>query len=298
MLALTEPSVFADHWDGRQIPMADAKPTILEQHDVILICPETTGPIPHEVVGWKRRGLLPDTELIFGTYKGREYWSSDTEPYVAAWVVHARCDAMSPKHHFIPLALREYSPAVQDGGYVFVGGRKKRQHQIALKAVLGHWPATFVSDKLPDIAIPSQPSGLDVQWKRVRVVLGEYKRLMEAAAVVLVPLEPGNYPHGHSDVVRGFLAHKPVVVTAGASCDDYIREGLNGYLAHPTAEGYRAALARAFENLGSLTRYCRHEAWRPHTPTAYNAALRILAAKVLRTHRVESAAGSPAAHGR
>jgi glycosyltransferase involved in cell wall biosynthesis len=179
---------------------------------------------------WKREGLLPDTRLFLGTYGGRHLWSPDNDSLVERWVVHASSERLvldSDRLVFVPLCRDPLpQPAPRgDEGYVFMGGRKWREIDVGLAAIVASgFPGRVITDIAPDHEVS------DVQVTRERVGRDEYLDAMCRARMVLIPLKQIPISHGHTDVVNAILAGRPVLVTAGSSCDDYVRHGVNGLL--------------------------------------------------------------------
>src|SRR5688500_12443730 len=94
VIALTEtPSWFAFHTDLPQLPLNTATPEVVSQYRMAVLCPEKFhNPKPIEIIEWKRAGLLPNTRLCFGSFKGLLYWTREREQYVDRWMVHCRSE--------------------------------------------------------------------------------------------------------------------------------------------------------------------------------------------------------------
>jgi len=251
VVALTEaPSWFAYNTDLPQLPLREVTPEAVSRYQVAVLCPEKFSPKPIEIIGWKRAGLLPDTRLCFGSFKGLFYWSREREQYVDQWMVHCRSEierCQSTHMTFIPLSY----PNVRgkgEGQYIFCGGRAQRDYMLAAQSVVNTgMKALFVCDVLPQIDFPN------IECRYERVPGPEYCRMIANAWCVLVPSTPGLQSHGHSDVVRALVAGRPVIVTKGASCDDYITDGVNGYLVAYDVDEWTRAILRAWEQRKALT---------------------------------------------
>ena len=121
----------------------DATPERLAQHGRVLLMPMggRSPEISETILDWKRDGLLPETRLFFGTYGGRHLWSPSLDALVEGWLVHTRSERLvldSDRLMFIPLCRNAPPDPVLagDDGYVFMGGRKWREIDIGLAAMV------------------------------------------------------------------------------------------------------------------------------------------------------------------
>ena len=77
----------------------------------------------------------------------------------------------------------------------------------------------------------------------------EYKRLVLAAAVEVVPLQDTPAPVGSSQIVFAMMLGKAIVATRTGSTVDYIEDGVTGLLVAPgDPEGMRAAIQHLLEH--------------------------------------------------
>jgi hypothetical protein len=228
-------------------------PAQLAGVDVVLVCPERMDePGVERLMLWREQGRVPGW-LMFGTYKG-VYYVPRYRGLVDAYVVHsqsyrAESDALPV---FVPLALTEHENK-HDDGYIFVGGRKRRDFAMAAEA-LAKCRAVFVSDRLG--SLPENSLHTIVPE---RIPLDDYRLLLARSSFAVVPLEPGDFPHGHSDVVRAIKSGRPVVVTRGASCDDYVEHEATGYLAEYSVEGFERGVKWVLSRLPSMKLRVQHE---------------------------------------
>jgi len=279
VIALTEEhSWHAKNLNLPQLPLNDITPQHLSEYAIAVICPETPkNPKPDQIIEWKRAGYLPHTRLCFGSYKGIHYWRQSREKYVERWVVHCRSEIErcgSNRMTFIPLSYQGIQ-GVGDGKYIFCGGRKKRDFKLAARAVASTGlKALFVSNVLPTTNYPN----IRCIYKRMPISI--YKRMLADAWITLVPVKPGLRSHGHSDVVRSLVAGRPVIVTKGASCDDYIFDGVNGYLVSYNVDEWINALLKAWKCRSTLAIGARASASK-YTATHYNSAIREMIQSIL-----------------
>lgn len=231
--------VVADHhswlraWQGGQvIGFAEATPERMSAYCLVVLAPGGTDYRERcqRVFDWKRDGALGETRLIVGTYVGRHVWTPANDSLVERWVVHARSEREvlhSDRLAYVPvclLPLKEDAPPGDDG-YLFMGGRKWRELDVGLHAMVASGrPGKVITDLAPEGEFPG------VQVRRERVPKNEYKAVLARSRLFMVPLKLTPISHGHVDVVTAIQMGKPVLVTRGCSCDDYIEQGVNGLL--------------------------------------------------------------------
>lgn len=236
-------------------------------------------PAPKRILDWKRRGKI-STPIAFATYKGIHYWTKRDETHVAAVVVHCRSERRNKDAsnlHFIPLHLNTH-PGLPAQDYVFVGGRKERDFDMAFKALsMAGVKAKIVSDRIPK-GMKSK-GNVEVIGPH-KIPSSEYIDLLQRCRYSIVPVKPGDFSHGHSDVVRSLLASKPVIATRGGSCDDYIDDGVNGLLANADAVDLCRKILDMENNLDLLTSGARVSAHQFEWP-AYEASLIQLASDIV-----------------
>jgi len=175
--------------------------------------------------------------VLFASRHGLGLWRENIADR-ATWIVHSSSEMqLRPGHEqSMRFAPRWMPDPYREGGYrgdpdlpdmvepvpaprVFCGGRTMRDHVAAYRALrLAGVSATMVSDVLP----PHMESTEYVETCRARFTPGEYRREIEAASMVLVPVLPGHESHGHADIVRAYMAGRPVVVPVGGSCNEYV----------------------------------------------------------------------------
>jgi hypothetical protein len=249
-------------WDGLVLPFEEALPERLSGFRIILVAPGDAKYIEHSqtILNWKRDGLLGSSRIILATYKGRHLWSPDNDSLAERWVVHARSESQildSDRLAFVPLCLNQPRRTFRDDddGYLFMGGRKWREPELGLSvmASLG-LPARVITDRVPEGDWPG------VEILREKIPKADYINVLERARVFMVPLRQTAASHGHVDVITAMLVGTPVVVTAGASCDDYVRDGVTGILVHGNTheawvEAVHVAWSQASEFRKAAQRY-------------------------------------------
>lgn len=265
---------FSRDWPHPVLAPEVATLAVLKDADIVVVGDIVTGSDwPARILAWKRSGSLK-ARVIFATYKGRNFWSLEDDMLADAWVAHCRSDCRSKRHRFVPLAFHGKLFA-EPGGYIFCGGRKRRNFELARMAIPQTETAIFQSD-----CLPPWPGSKRIKWQQWRVPLAEYVELIGRSKLVLVPVAPGPEPHGHCDVVRALRAGKPVVVTRGGSCDDYV-DGHNGVLVDYTDQGFADGIAHVLAHLDEMTEYCL-ETRNWLSPERYNCAIEALIDEVSR----------------
>jgi len=200
------------------------------------------------------------------------YSSGEREQYPAA---------LRHKFVFVPFPskseLVHTTPA--DGAYVFCGGNNMRDHETFLRAI-ANLPirVKVVTDRVLPTPLPAN---CDVSG---HVPLDTYMRLMADALFVVVPLESNALPHGHCDISSALRLGKIVVSTRRASVDDYIQDGVNGFLAEPENEAsYRAIFERLISDQALYRQLAAHnqEHAREYSYEAFVENLRAVCKKAM-----------------
>jgi glycosyltransferase involved in cell wall biosynthesis len=277
--------VVADHhswvksWRGPVMAFEDLTFEALDSYRTVVLAPGDTKYQEdcRRIFDWKRQGLLAGTRLVLGTYKGRHLWSPENDAVVDRWVVHARSERQvldSDKLAFAPVCLMPpRTPYPQgDDGYLFMGGRKWRVLDVGLAAMSrsGH-PGRVITDLAPEGDFPG------VQIQREKIPKADYSAVMARARLILVPLKLTPVSHGHVDVVTAILLGKPVLVTAGCSCDDYVQHGVNGLLVPDNSvEAWEAAIHEAWDRAEEFAAAARAMA-PDYVPARYADYLREIA---------------------
>jgi hypothetical protein len=255
-------------WAPATCHFSEITPAKLSSYTTIVLMPNSAedDALCEQVFGWKRGGHVGAARLMLGTYRGRHLWSPDNDQVVERWAVHARSECLvleSEKLAFVPFCQGIPPDTIEpprDDGYLFLGGRKWRDFDLGLAAMQrSGLPGKVISDLVPAGSYPE----LDV--RRERVPKDEYMAVVRRARVVLVPLKRIPISHGHVEVVGAIVAGRPVVVTACASCDDYVEHGVNGLLVQDnTIGGWLAAIREANERADELACGARRLAPRYH----------------------------------
>ncbi len=268
------------HWCDPFLSFEEATLERISAEPLIALAPGDAKYLEHcrSIIEMKREGRLPNTKIALVTYKGRNIWSPDYDDHVAAWVVHARSEfevLKSSNTVFVPLCLSRPRSG-PDEGFAFLGGRKYRCFDPAVKALaeLG-LPGVLVSDRAPQEDYPP------TRMIRHRIPKKDYIDLMHRARIVLVPLQQRPESHGHMDVVTAIRFGKPLVVTRHASCEDYVFEGVNGtFAADNSVESWKTAIGDAWERADELAEGARNLA-PTHSAEQYVVHIRKLLSGIL-----------------
>lgn len=282
VVVVADPQSWLSYWKGPCLPFEGLEAAQLARYRVVVLAPENVKwqKFCQTVLDWKRDGLLGDTRLILGTYKGRHLWTPENDALVERWAVHARSEWQvldSQRLAFVPLCLVPPQKTVTnvDDGYLFMGGRKWRELDVGIAAMSrSGYPGRVVTDFAPEGDFPG------VIVRREKIPKAEYMDVMARARLVLVPLKLTPISHGHVDVITAILVGKPVLVTAGCSCDDYVQHGVNGLLVRDNSlEAWVDAIHEAYEKADQFAAAAREIAPRYHVDR-YAGYIRDLVAEV------------------
>ena len=267
ILVVADPQTWLRAWKGPILPFEDITPEVLAKYSRVILAPSDVKYTKscRDILEWKREGLLKDTRLILGTYKGRHLWTPDNDSLVDHWVVHARSERLvldSERLVFIPLCVVPPLATLEPGddGYLFMGGRKWRELGVGVQAMARSGrPGRVISDFAPEGDFP----GVSILREKIPKI--EYSKVMQRARLVLVPLRRTPISHGHVDVVTAILLGKPVLVTAGSSCDDYVQHGVNGLRVRDNSvEAWLDAIKEGWERADEFSAAAREIAPRYH----------------------------------
>jgi glycosyltransferase involved in cell wall biosynthesis len=267
ILVLADEQTWLRYWPGVVQPFEDATIELLSKFRTVILAPSDVKYTRNclDIIDWKRQLKLEQTRLILGTYKGRHLWARENDHLVDYWVVHARSEQLvldSDRLVFIPLCVVPplVNPKPGDDGYIFMGGRKWRELDAGVMAMTRSGkPGRVISDFAPEGDFPG------VQILRERVPKPEYSAVLARSRLFLVPLRRTPISHGHVDVVTAILVGKPVLVTAGASCDDYVKHGVNGLLVRDNSvEAWVDAIQEGWERADEFAAAAREMAPRYH----------------------------------
>jgi glycosyltransferase involved in cell wall biosynthesis len=131
-----------------------------------------------------------------------------------------------------------------EGEYVFAGGDTNRDYRTLIQAVTGLTYkvviAVFRRDHFAGVEIPPNVEILTASRD-------EFFRLMARSAVVVVPMQGGLiHSGGHQTYLNAMELGKPVVVADDGGADEYIADGVTGFIVKP---GELAGLRKALQTL-------------------------------------------------
>lgn len=200
-----------------------------------------------------RARLVVTNQVFFGPRWGR---------HADCVIVYSRRETEGrPTYRYLPIPadgdFERVVPRAEKTPYVFTGGGTLRDFASVVEAVRGTGlRLVIVTDGPEKLGLEGPlPDGCEVRW---RMPLQEFLGWAAGALCVVVALRPGDAPHGHTTVAQALCLGRAVVTTAGASVDDYVRDGVEGRLVEAgDVAGYRAAL---LEIAGDATLRARLEA--------------------------------------
>ncbi len=140
------------------------------------------------------------------------------------------------KFQFIPYKVNAYDlirdTPVSDGGYIFVGGRSRRDFTALFGAVedLGY-PVKVVTSWEPELGVHgSRLDGLEVPLN-VEVLRKDarpefFVRCLAGARIVVIPLVKGSLTQsGIAVYMQAMAARKCTIVSSGLGVDDVLKDG-------------------------------------------------------------------------
>ena len=205
--------------------------------------------------GLRKTSFLPDVKLVATT---QSYLSDTQIRYLDKVIVFSRREIalhdplLRHKYEYMPLpADGDYDllqPSSQ-GNYIFSGGGAGRDFTTLIEAVRGlEVQLRIVTFSPKSLGYDEKlPENCKVYWK---MPPRNFIELMADSLFVVVPLQEGQHPHGHTTVVQALRMGKAVISTRNASIGDYISEGQAGLLVSPgNAAEYRQAIMRLLNDL-------------------------------------------------
>jgi glycosyltransferase involved in cell wall biosynthesis len=206
------------------------------------------------IAGWfsrlKRAGMLPGTKLLA---PGALYLDDAQARDIDKLIVFSRGEvalhdpALKDKYVFIPLPADGPFDAIgptSQGNYIFSGGGAGRDFTTLIESVRDiDVKLTIVTFYPTTLGYTGElPSNCQVYWK---MPSREFLELMAGALFVVVPLQKGQHPHGHTTVVQALRLGKAVITTHNASIGDYVADGQAGLLVSPgDVSAYREAILK------------------------------------------------------
>jgi glycosyltransferase involved in cell wall biosynthesis len=168
-------------------------------------------------------------------------WASvECDRYAEAYGLPKKKFSFVAHHH----TLKRYNYEVSDEKYVFSGGNADRDFGLFFEAVRDLPVACVLATNRPQLL-----EGLNIP-DNVRVVsvnAGEFRQLMAAARIVVMPMRATLlHAGGQQSILNAMFMAKPVVLTDPEGGSDYIENGKTGVL---VPYGDAAALRQAIERL-------------------------------------------------
>jgi len=186
---------------------------------------------------WLRRSYL---KMIAGCVDRIVVWSSRQ---VSAY--ETILGGRDEKFVFVPYHNSFYGieHRVFDGGYIFAGGDSNRDYGLLIEAVR-HLPIRVVIASRNRALFQSLeiPSNVEI----LTATRGEFCQYVAGASIVVVPMRGGLlHSGGHQTYVNAMGCGKPVVVADDSGADEYIENGMDGFVVPPgDVRAMRECLAR------------------------------------------------------
>lgn len=198
----------------------------------------------------KRIGLLSNIKMMA---TNQEAFNDRQAKYLEKIIIYSRSQvklhepSLKDKYEFMPLPADgnfDLYHSVETENYIFTGGGEERDFRTLIEAVkdldIRLKIVTFSTKKLgyPD----ELPENCELYYTMPRE---DFLRLMAKSLLVVVPLQKGARPHGHTTIVQAQRLGKAIITTRDASVDDYVIDGQNGILISPgDIAGYRQAIIK------------------------------------------------------
>lgn len=182
------------------------------------------------------------------------------------------------RFRFVPWHTNVLSPEMHPsrGAYAFAAGRTGRDWRTLAAALHGLDVEMKIVCTRADASTIDFPANATVLTD---VPYAMYRRLLEDAAIVVIPLEPHVYSSGQVVILEAMALGKPVIATRVTGSEDYVDDGVDGILVEPgSVEQLRVALARVMESTSwrqTLGEAALQRVLRQHTLEGY--ASRVLA---------------------
>jgi glycosyltransferase involved in cell wall biosynthesis len=143
--------------------------------------------------------------------------------------------------------LDGYDYSVRDEGYVFSGGDSQRDYRTLVEAVRGLEIRVVIAvlsrSHFRGLVLPD-----NVEVTTLSAV--EFRERMARARVVVVPMKGGLvHSGGYQTYLNAMAMGKPVVVADDVGADEYISDGVDGFIVPPgSADDMRAVLRRLLDS--------------------------------------------------
>jgi glycosyltransferase involved in cell wall biosynthesis len=220
------------------------------------------------VAGWfsrlKRAGVLPNARLLA---PGALYLDDAQARDIDKLIVFSRGEvalhdpALRDKYVFIPLPADGPFDAIEPifrGNYIFSGGGAGRDFATLIESMRDIDVKLIIVTFSPKTLgyTGELPSNCQVYWK---MSPHKFLELMTGALFVVVPLQKGQHPHGHTTVVQALRLGKAVITTRNASIGDYVVDGKAGLLVSPgDVSAYREAILKLLNQPDVREYHTRH----------------------------------------
>jgi hypothetical protein len=244
------------------------------------------------LAGWLERRLLRLADRAIDLYAVQS--SEELAAFPRLWGIDPDKLRLNPYfYHFDD--VEQLAAATTDGGFVFAGGDSLRSYDALVEA----------ARRVPQLPVKARTRLLDgrddlpANVEAGRVAPARFFDEMRAARAVVVPLKPGlSRAAGQQTFLNAMFLGKPTIVADGFGVRDHITDGVDGWIADGSVDGYAAALRWVADDAAAAARArlgaaARATARRFHFD-AHAGRLVDLVAECL---RADARAGAPASPG-
>jgi glycosyltransferase involved in cell wall biosynthesis len=165
---------------------------------------------------------------------------------------------------YIPFKINQYelvsTTPVYDGGYVFCGGKTRRDFQTFIKAVDAlDLPVKIATTENADIRQHGSYLTDDALPNHIAVTRLDgsalpFIRLMAGARLVVLPIIPDITGTGISVYITAMALRKCVIISAGPATEDILTDNLAIIVPPEDPNALRAAISRAYTDTELRTR--------------------------------------------
>ena len=201
---------------------------------------------------------VPDVYIMTFIYKDKKGVIGRIYKRFIRYALHAECvkkvicfSGTEPEYYskLFQLGIDRFASAVLgiedasagyeavDEGYYLSAGRSNRDYRFMTRAWKEEEDLYIISDSI------SENGGEGI--KVFDHCYGEdFLRMLSACHAVIIPLEDENISSGQLVILQAFMFGKPVIATSNITANEYVSDGVNGYIIPKTDEALHEAVRR------------------------------------------------------